>query len=103
MRRTHQTLSLFILANSVLKCICFSITTASHDSSRLFSKASKGNTDEPYVDSSASKSSDLRALLPKPSSRPLAMDKFGRRVSCMIVLLRIGITPFVISDVQIMN
>ncbi|KAL7438803.1 hypothetical protein ACHAXM_006387 [Skeletonema potamos] len=38
---------------------------------------SSDNTDE---DEEQRPSSDLRALLPKPASRPLKMDKFGRRI-----------------------
>eukprot|EP00984_Skeletonema_dohrnii_P005565 scaffold1966_cov116-Skeletonema_dohrnii-CCMP3373.AAC.1 len=48
-------------------------STSLHNS---YSSDNANNQDE----SSVLPSSDLKALLPKPASRPLKMDKFGRRI-----------------------
>ena len=99
-----------ILLLSLQKCASFSITKPSIKCSNscLYAKSAKnkaddvanvdGNVDfdaeneerggqqssndQPSIDLAASQpgSSDLRVLLPKPSSRPLKLDKFGRRI-----------------------
>ena len=87
-----------ILALLVQESTSFSTTSTHVKETRLFAKAAKnivdGPADEPSIDLAAPKpaSSDLRALLPKPSSRPLKLDKFGRRGKALGIVIIVLVT-----------
>jgi hypothetical protein len=83
MSRTRASLLALISLVLVHKSTSFTIAASStRRSSRLLAKSAKNEPNEASIDLSSTKStsSDLKALLPKPSSRPLKLDKFGRRV-----------------------
>jgi hypothetical protein len=96
MVRIHQSL-LLLLALAVEECTPFSLSSASARRTHLGAKSGKNVDASIDLEAPKSASSDLRALLPKPSSRPLKLDKFGRRGELLVRITPVGFAILTIA------